>query len=221
MSTLIQPPNKGLPLGGPPRDETPASLKRETLFSHVVTSIIYTVVSVVILGIVYPLVITGIGKVVFPHQAGGSMIVENGKPIGSEIIGQLFTKPQYFQGRPSAAGKNGYDPTSTGGTNLAPTSKKLIDATKSTIAALKKANPDAAGEPPMDLVTSSGSGIDPDISPEGAYYQAPRVAKARNLPLADVRAIVAAHVTGRTLGILGEPRVNVLELNRALDAKVR
>jgi len=221
MSTLIQPPNKGLPLGGPSHDETPPSVKRETLFSHLVTSLIYTVVSVVILGFVYPVAIWGIGLLAFPHQASGSMIIQNGKPIGSEIIGQLFTKPQYFQGRPSAAGKNGYDPTSTGGTNLAPTSKKLIDATKATIAALKKANPDATGEPPMDLVTSSGSGIDPDISPEGAYYQAPRVAKARNIPLADVRAMVAAHITGRTLGILGEPRVNVLELNRALDAKSR
>jgi K+-transporting ATPase ATPase C chain len=221
MSTLIQPPNKGLKISGPPSDETPSSFKRETLFSHVVTAVIYTVVSVVILGILYPVIIWGIGTLAFPHQAGGSIIVQNGKPIGSEIIGQLFTKPQYFQGRPSAAGKNGYDPTSTGGTNLAPTSKKLIDATKATIEALKKANPDAAGEPPMDLVTSSGSGIDPDISPEGAYYQAPRVAKARSMPLADVRAIVAAHITGRTLGILGEPRVNVLELNRALDAKAR
>ena len=149
------------------------------------------------------------------------MIVQNGKPIGSEIIGQLFTKPEYFQGRPSAAGKNGYDPTSTGGTNLAPTSKKLIDATKATIVALKNANPDAPGEPPMDLITSSASGIDPDISPEGAYYQAPRVAKARNIPLADVRALISAHIRGRTFRLLGEPRVNVLELNRTLDAKAK
>jgi K+-transporting ATPase ATPase C chain len=219
MSTLIQPPLKGLPpTGATPLPGTPSAGKGETILSHVVTSIIYTVVTVVILGIVYPLVITGIGTLLFPHQAGGSMIVQNGKPIGSAIIGQLFTKPQYFQGRPSAAGKNGYDPTSTGGTNLAPTSKKLIDATKATIVALKKANPDAPGAPPMDLVTSSGSGIDPDISPEGAYYQAPRVAKARHLPLDGVRALIAAHVAGRTFGILGEPRVNVLELNRALDA---
>jgi K+-transporting ATPase ATPase C chain len=216
MSTLIQPPKT--PSLTPPGNEPPSSGKRETLFSHLVTSLLYTVVSVAILGIVYPLVITGIGMLAFPRQAGGSMIVQNGVPIGSAIIGQLFTKPQYFQGRPSAAGKNGYDPTSTGGTNLAPTSKKLIDTTKAAIAALKKANPDAPGAPPMDLVTSSGSGIDPDISPEGAYYQAPRVAKARHVRLADVRALIAAHVTGRTFGILGEPRVNVLGLNRALDA---
>jgi K+-transporting ATPase ATPase C chain len=192
-------------------------VKGESILSHLTTLVIYTVVTVVVLGFLYPLVITAIGSLVFPRQAGGSMIEANGKPIGSAIIGQLFTKPQYFQGRPSAAGKNGYDPTSTGGTNLAPTSKKLIDSTKATIAALKKANPEAAGEPPMDLVTSSGSGIDPDISPEGAYYQAPRVASARKIPLDRVRALIGEHVEGRTLGILGEPRVNVFELNRALD----
>jgi K+-transporting ATPase ATPase C chain len=222
MSTIINrlintvPPN-----GSKPGTPTPPAAKGESILSHLATALIYTVVSVVILGIIYPLVIAGIGTLVFPHQAGGSMIVENGKPIGSEIIGQLFTKPEYFQGRPSAAGKNGYDPTSTGGTNLAPTSKKLIDATKATIVALKKANPDAPGEPPMDLVTSSGSGIDPDISPQGADYEAPRVAKARNIPVADVRALIAAHIRGRTLGILGEPRVNVLDLNRALHAKTQ
>jgi K+-transporting ATPase ATPase C chain len=138
--------------------------------------------------------------------------------IGSELVGQNFTKPGYFQGRPSAAGK-GYDPTSTGGTNLGPTSKKLIDATKGTIAALRKANPDATLPIPMDLVTSSASGIDPDISPAGAYYQAPRVAKARGLSLTAVRTIVEAHVVQRQLGLLGEPHVNVLELNRALDAQ--
>jgi K+-transporting ATPase ATPase C chain len=222
MSTLIKPPSKET--GGAsatPFVETPAAEKNESILSHLVTSIIYTVVSVAILGILYPLVITGIGSLIFPHQAGGSLIVQNGKPIGSEIIGQLFTKPEYFQGRPSAAGKNGYDPTSTGGTNLGATSKKLIDATKATIDGLKKANPDAPGEPPMDLVTSSGSGIDPDISPEGAYYQVPRVAKARRLSIDDVRTLVTANIHGRTLGILGEPRVNVLELNRALDAKAK
>jgi K+-transporting ATPase ATPase C chain len=218
MSTIISPPSKHLTTPPPPAKAPPAA-KGETIVSHLVTSAIYTVVTVIALGIVYPLAIAGIGAVLFPHQAAGSMIVENGKPIGSEIIGQLFTKPQYFQGRPSAAGKNGYDPTSTGGTNLGPTSKKLIDATKATIVALEKANPDAGGPPPMDLVTSSGSGIDPDISPEGAYYQAARVAKARKMSLGDMRALIAAHVQGRTFGILGEPRVNVLELNRALDAK--
>ena len=195
----------------------PATSKGEGTLSYLVPSILYTIVTVIALGIVYPLVITGIGMLILPHQANGSMVTVNGKVVGSEIIGQLWTKPQYFQGRPSAAGK-GYDPTSTGGTNLAPTSKKLMDATKATIAALKKTNPDAVGEPPMDLVTSSGSGVDPDISPEGAYWQVPRIANARGMTADAVRAIVDAHVRGRTFGILGEPRVNVLDLNLALDA---
>src|SRR5580698_1482580 len=186
--------------------------KGENTLSHLVTSILYTIVTVIVLGIIYPLAMTGIGMLIFPHQANGSMVESNGKVIGSSIIGQLWTKPQYFQGRPSAAGK-GYDPTSTGGTNLAPTSKKLMDATKANIAALKKANPDAVGEPPIDLVTSSGSGIDPDISPEAAIWQIPRVAAARHMTTDAVKAIVDAHVVGRTFGILGEPRVNVLDLN--------
>jgi len=190
---------------------------RETTLSHVVTSILYTVVTVIALGLVYPLVVTLVGTLVFPHQAGGSLVEKNGTVVGSSLIGQLWTKPQYFQGRPSAAGK-GYDPTSTGGTNLAPTSKKLMDATKATIAALEKANPHADGPPPMDLVTSSGSGVDPDISPAGAEWQIPRIAAARGMSQAAVKAIVDAHVHGRTIGILGEPRVNVLELNLALDA---
>jgi K+-transporting ATPase ATPase C chain len=218
MSTIITPPYTNASQTVPtPTPNTPPAVKNESILSHLVTSLIYTVVSVVALGVVYPLVMTVIGSVIFPHQAGGSFIVKNGAPIGSSIIGQLFSNPQFFQGRPSAAGKNGYDPTSTGGTNLGPTNKKLIDATRATIAALEKANPDAPGAPPMDLVTSSGSGIDPDISPEGAYYQAPRVAKARHASLDAVRALIARHIEGRTFGILGEPRVNVLELNLALD----
>jgi K+-transporting ATPase ATPase C chain len=180
--------------------------------------VIYTVVTVIAFGIIYPLVIWAIGSVAFPHQANGSLIEAGGKTIGSELVGQLFKKPQYFHGRPSAAG-NGYDPTQTGGTNLGPTSKKLIDATRSAIAALRKENPDANAPIPMDLVTSSASGIDPDISPDGAYYQAPRVTKARGMSLDAVRALIAAHVTPRQFGIFGEPRVNVLDLNRALDAQ--
>jgi K+-transporting ATPase ATPase C chain len=197
--------------------QTQTTSKGENTLSHLVTSVLYTIVTVIVLGLIYPLIITGLGMVLFPHQANGSFVESNGKVIGSEIIGQLWTKPQYFQGRPSAAGK-GYDPTSTGGTNLAPTSKKLMDATKATIAALKKANPQAVGEPPIDLVTSSGSGIDPDISPEGAVWQIPRVAAARHMTPAAVKAIVDANTVGRTFGILGEPHVNVLALNRALDA---
>jgi K+-transporting ATPase ATPase C chain len=194
-----------------------AVVKGENTLSHLLTSLLYTVVTVIVLGLIYPLVMTGIGQLVFPHQANGSLIESNGKVIGSEIIGQLWTKPQYFQGRPSAAGK-GYDPTSTGGTNLGPTSKKLIDATKATIAALKKANPQAVGEPPIDLVTSSASGIDPEISPAAAAWQIPRVALARHMTPAAVKAIVDANIAAPTIGILGDARVNVLQLNRALDA---
>jgi potassium-transporting ATPase KdpC subunit len=183
---------------------------------HLGTALRVTIVSVVLLGLIYPLVMTALAQVMFPRQANGSLITVNGKVVGSAIIGQLWTKPQYFHGRPSAAGK-GYDPTATGGTNYGPTSKKLIDSTKATIAALKKENPDASGPPPIDLVTSSGSGIDPDITPAAAYWEAPRVARARHMSLSAVDALVAAHVRGRTFGFLGEPRVNVLELNLALD----
>jgi potassium-transporting ATPase KdpC subunit len=190
---------------------------KDSTIRHLVPSVIFTVVSVIALGIIYPLVMTGISQLIFPAQANGSMVYVNGKPIGSGIIGQLWTKPQYFHGRPSAAGKNGYDPTNTGATNYGPTNKKLIDSTKATIAALKKENPDATIPLPMDLVTSSASGIDPDISPEGAIYQAPRVAKARSIPVQKVLDLIAQHTRGRTFGFLGEPRVNVFELNRALD----
>jgi K+-transporting ATPase ATPase C chain len=178
---------------------------------------VFTVASFAALGLLYPLVMTGVTTLLLPAQAEGSLVRARGSVIGSDIIGQRFVEPRYFHGRPSAAGKDGYDPTATGGTNLGPTSKKLIDATRATIAALKKDNPDAAGAIPMDLVTSSASGIDPDISPEAAYYEAPRVARARGMPLAAVRSLVAARVHVRALGFLGEPHVNVLELNRALD----
>jgi K+-transporting ATPase ATPase C chain len=194
-----------------------ASPKGESTLSHIVTSVLYTVVTVIALGFVFPLAITFLGSVLLPHQANGSFVESNGKIVGSKFIGQAWTKPQYFHGRPSAAGK-GYDPTSTGGTNLGPTSKKLIDATKATIAALKKENPNATGEPPMDLITSSASGIDPEISPAAAEWQVPRVAAARHMTPEAVRAMVKSHVAGRTLGILGEPRVNVLILNVYLDA---
>jgi K+-transporting ATPase ATPase C chain len=194
-------------------------LKDNTL-SHLATALIYTVVSVIGLGLLYPFAMTGVAQLLFPHQANGSMISVGAKPVASAIVGQLWTKPQYFHGRPSAAGK-GYDPTSTGGTNLAPTSKKLVDATRETIAALRKENPDATMPVPMDLITSSASGIDPEISPEAAHYQAPRVARARGLTGAEVDALIDRYVQPRTFGIIGEPRVNVLELNMALDAMKR
>ncbi|MGA3036953.1 MAG: potassium-transporting ATPase subunit KdpC [Vulcanimicrobiaceae bacterium] len=192
---------------------------KQSTLSHLVPAVLFTVVTVVVFGLIYPMIVWLIGTIVFPFQANGSLIKDDkGAVVGSSLIGQLFTKPQYFQGRPSAAGKNGYDPTQTGGTNLAPTSKKLIDSVAATVTALKKANPDATGDIPPELVTSSASGIDPDISPEGAYYQIPRIAKARNVSQDAVRAVVDAHIQGRTFGILGEPHVNVFGLNRALDA---
>jgi K+-transporting ATPase ATPase C chain len=190
---------------------------RDSSIRHLGTSVRYTIVTVLVFGVAYPVVMWLISAALFPVQAGGSLVSADGKVIGSAIVGQAFSKPQYFHPRPSAAGK-GYDPTSTGGTNLGPTSKKLIDATKAAIAAVQKENPDASGPVPMDLVTSSASGIDPDISPEGARYQAARVAKARGISVAAVGALIAAHERGRDFGILGEPHVNVLELNRALDA---
>jgi len=190
---------------------------KDNTLKHLGPAVIFTVVSVVIFGLIYPLIMTVLSQLIFPTQANGSMVYVVGKPVGSSIIGQLWTKPQYFHGRPSAAGK-GYDPTSTGATNLGPTSKKLIDATKAAIAEVKKENPDATGPVPPDLVTTSASGIDPDISPQAADYQAPRIAKARGIPLEQVLALIATHERGRTLGFLGEPRVNVLELNLALDA---
>jgi len=198
---------------------TPEERTKDSTLHHLVTSALFTVVSVVLFGIIYPLGMTGIGMLAFPNQAGGSLVHVGGKLVGSDIIGQLWTKPQYFAGRPSAAGKNGYDPTATSGTNLGPTSKKLIKATGDAIKALRKANPAAILPVPMDLVTSSGSGIDPDISPEAAFYQAPRVAQTRHMSLAAVNAIIHTHVHGRELGFLGEPHVNVLELNLALDGQ--
>jgi len=189
---------------------------KDSTLRHLAPSVIFMIVTVIFFGLIYPLAMTGLAELIFPSQANGSMVPYHGQTVGSDIVGQLWTKPQYFHGQPSAAG-NGYDATSTGGTNLGPTSKKLIDATRATIAALKKANPNAAAPVPMDLVTSSASGIDPDISPEAAYYQAPRVAKARGMSVDAVDAVIAAHVLPRQLGFLGEPRVNVMELNLALD----
>ena len=191
---------------------------KDNTLRHIGVSMPYTIASVIALGLVYPFVMTAIAQLIFPAQAGGSMRYSSGQIVGSSIIGQLWTKPEYFHGRPSAAGK-GYDPTSTGGTNLGPTSKKLIDATKATLVELRKENPDANVPVPMDLVTSSASGIDPDISLQGAIYQAPRIAKARHLQVRAVVALIDKHVSGRTFGVLGDPRVNVLELNLALDQR--
>jgi K+-transporting ATPase ATPase C chain len=178
------------------------------------TSILFTLVTSALLGIGYPLAVTGIAAVMFPHKAGGSLILKNGQVIGSELLAQSFASDYYFHPRPSAAG-NGYDATSSGGTNLAQSNSKLVSRIQSDIDKMAAENP---GKPvPIDMVTTSGSGLDPDITPDNAYYQAPRVAKARGFSEDQVRNLIAQHITGRDLGLLGEPRINVLDLNLALD----
>lgn len=175
-------------------------------------AVLYTLVSALFLGIGYPLIITALAQWIFPNQANGSLIVRNGQVVGSKLIGQMFTGPGYFHSRPSAAG-NGYDAEASGGSNLAPTNHILIEQVNRRVVAEQV----GASRVPIDLVTSSASGLDPDITPAAAYYQAPRIAKARHLPLAEVRELIAQHITPRQFGLLGEPRVNVLAINLSLD----
>ncbi|WP_206951696.1 potassium-transporting ATPase subunit KdpC [Trinickia acidisoli] len=171
----------------------------------------------VITGVVYPVVVTAIGQAVFPHQANGSLIEKDGKAVGSTLIGQQFDAPGYFWGRLSATAPNPYNAQSSGGSNLGPTNPALADEVKGRLSALHEADPANTRPVPVDLVTSSGSGLDPDISPAAAAYQAARVAKARGLANEQVDALIEQHTAGRQLGVLGEPRVNVLALNLALD----
>jgi potassium-transporting ATPase KdpC subunit len=181
---------------------------------NLLIAVLMTIVTTLLLGVVYPLVVTGVAQVLFPANANGQLIERDGKVVGSRIIGQAFSSPGYFRSRPSAAGA-GYDAANSGGTNLGPTNRKLVDAVKAAVDAAKQENP--AVPVPIDLVTSSASGLDPHISPAAADFQVPRVARERGIPEDEVRRLVSLHSAGRQFGFLGEPVVNVLELNLALD----
>ena len=180
-------------------------------------ALIVFVLLTLLTGVLYPLVVTGIGQAIFPRQANGSLIEKGDQAVGSRLLGQQFSSPGYFWSRPSATATQPYNGSASGGSNQGPTNPALADAVRERIAALRAADPGNEAPVPIDLVTSSGSGLDPNVSPAAAEYQVARVARARNLSEDAVRRLVAAATTGRTFGILGEPRVNVLELNLALD----
>ena len=189
-------------------------------FADLIPSFRVAAVTLVVTGLAYPLVMTGIAQIIFPRTANGSLVTDDtGKVVGSELLAQDFSGPAYFHPRPSAAGEKGYDPLASGGSNLGPTSKKLRDQAAAQLEALTKENPGASEPPPVELVTASGSGLDPHLSPAGALWQVPRIAKARGVEPSRVQSLVEDLTEGRDLGILGEPRVNVLNLNLALNAR--
>ncbi len=187
------------------------------MLKQLIPAIRITLVLTVLTGVVYPGVVTGLCQLLFRHQANGSLIVKDGRVVGSSLIGQNFARPEYFHPRPSAAGDNGYDASNSNGSNLGPTNKKLIDRVKGDIDKFRQENPDYHGPIPADLVTASGSGLDPHISPASANAQVARVAKARGIGAGHVQRLIAQHTERPDLGLLGDPRVNVLELNLALD----
>lgn len=189
---------------------------KSQLSSHLVSAVLMTVVGTVLLGLVYPLAVTGVAQLLMPQRANGQLITREGALVGSRIIGQPFRGPRYFHSRPSASGDAGYDATASGGSNLGPTSRKLVDRVAADVAQAHSENP--AVLVPVDLVTTSASGLDPDLSPAAADFQVPRVARERGLPEAQLRQLVQQHTSARQFGLLGEPRVNVLELNLSLDA---
>ncbi|HEY2431087.1 MAG TPA: potassium-transporting ATPase subunit KdpC [Vicinamibacterales bacterium] len=186
------------------------------LKKNLIVAVLMTVVTTVLLGLVYPLVVTGLAQILFRDKANGQLVERGGHPVGSAIIGQGFASPGYFHSRASAAG-SGYDATSSGGTNLGPTNKKLIDSVRAAVDAARKEHPDTPV--PIDMVTTSASGVDPDITPDNAMFQVPRIANARGIRETDLQAFVEAHIEPRQLGFLGEPRVNVLMLNLDMDAR--
>ena len=191
---------------------------RESAMKNLITAVLMTIVTTILLGLIYPLVVTGLAQVIFPEQANGSLIKRaDGAVIGSRLIGQPFSSPGYFRSRPSAAGMNGYDAGASSGSNLGPANQKLVARVKDDVEKFQSENP--GKQVPIDLVTTSGSGLDPHISPAGAEFQVPRIARERGISEEEVRSIVAAHTEGRQIGFLGEARVNVLELNLDLDRR--
>ncbi len=189
------------------------------MLAHVRAAIVSLALFTLVTGVVYPVLVTVVAQLVFPHQANGSLIVKDGKAVGSALVGQPFDDPKYFWSRPSATSPFGYNAGSSAGSNLSPTNADLIKTVQCRVDALRAADPGNTAPVPVDLVTASGSGLDPHISPAAALYQVERVAKARKMRPADVRTLVERHTEGRQLGVLGEPRVNVLALNLALDGR--